>query len=97
MPDIQMDYDALEDMARTFRASAQQLDETIMVMTGISAQMEDGGLIGDTGTEFVDAIRGKFTPSVQRMRDKMQELEKDLMNAVAIMRDGVDTAASRFV
>jgi WXG100 family type VII secretion target len=92
-----MDYDALEDMARTFRASAQQLDETIMVMTGISAQMEDGGLIGDTGTEFVDAIRGKFTPSVQRMRDKMQELEKDLMNAVAIMRDGVDTAASRFV
>lgn len=97
MPDVQMDYDALEDMARTFRASAQQLDETIMVMTGISAQMEDGGLIGDTGTEFVDAIRGKFTPSVQRMRDKMQELEKDLMNAVAIMRDGVDTAASRFV
>jgi WXG100 family type VII secretion target len=97
MPDVQMDYDALEDMARTFRASAQQLDETIMVMTGIAAQMEDGALVGDTGTEFVDAVRGKFTPSVQRMRDKMQELEKDIMNAVAIMRDGVDTAASRFV
>jgi WXG100 family type VII secretion target len=97
MVDVQMDYDLMEDMARTFRASAQQLDETIMVMTGISAQMEDGALIGDAGTEFVDAIRGKFTPSVQRMRDKMQELEKDLMNAVAIMRDGVDTAASRFV
>lgn len=96
MPDVQMDYDAIEDMARTFRASAQQLDETIMVMMGIAAQMEDGALIGDTGTEFVDALRGKFTPSVQRMRDKMEEEEKDLMNAVAIMRDGVDTAASRF-
>ena len=97
MVDVQMDYDLMEDMARTFRASAQQLDETLMVMTGVAAQMEDGALIGEAGSEFVDALRGKFSPSVQRMRDKMEELEKDLMNAVAIMRDGVDTAASRFV
>lgn len=97
MPDLQMDYDALEDMARTFRASAQQLDELTMVMMGVAAQMEDGALIGETGDEFINALRGQLTPSVNRLRDKFNELESDLMNAVAVMRDGVDTATSRFL
>lgn len=96
-PDVQMDYDAMEDMASTFGQSAQQLDETIMVFTGVAAEMENGALIGEAGDEFVDAIRGKLNPSLGRLRDKMEELQKDISAAVAYMRDGVETARSRFL
>ncbi len=96
-PDVQMDYDALEEMASTFRAAAQQLDETITVMTGVAATMDDGALVGETGEEFGEALRNKLNPSLGRLRDKMLELESDILNAVAYMRDGVETARSRFL
>jgi WXG100 family type VII secretion target len=97
MPDQQMMYDDVLDMAATFQAAAQQLDETMTLMAGIAAQMEGGGLVGDAGDEFADALNNKLKKSLQRLREKMEELDKDLRGAVDIMRDGVDTAESRFV
>jgi WXG100 family type VII secretion target len=97
MPDQKMNYDAMEEMAAVFRASAQQLDETIMVMTGIAANLEGGALLGESGQAFSDAIQQSLNKAVGRMRDKMTELENDIKGAVAYMRDGVDTARSRFL
>lgn len=97
MPDQKMNYDAMEEMASVFRASAQQLDETIMVMTGISANLEGGAMLGEAGQALSDAIQQSLNKSVGRMRDKMTELENDIKGAVAYMRDGVDTARSRFL
>jgi uncharacterized protein YukE len=97
MPDQKMNYDAMEEMAAIFRASAQQLDETIMVMTGIAANLEGGALLGESGQALSDAIQQSLNKAVSRMRDKMTELENDIKGAVAYMRDGVDTARSRFL
>jgi uncharacterized protein YukE len=97
MPDQKMNYDAMEEMAAVFRASAQQLDETIMVMTGISANLEGGAMLGEAGQALSDAIQQSLNKAVGRMRDKMTELEGDIKGAVAYMRDGVDTARSRFL
>lgn len=97
MPDQKMNYDAMEEMAAVFRASAQQLDETIMVMTGISANLEGGALLGEAGQALSDTIQQNLNKAVGRMRDKMTELEGDIKGAVAYMRDGVDTARSRFL
>ena len=97
MPDQKMNYDAMEEMASVFRASAQQLDETIMVMTGIAANLEGGAMLGEAGSALSDAIQQSLNKSVGRLRDKMTELEGDIKGAVAYMRDGVDTARSRFL
>jgi uncharacterized protein YukE len=97
MPDQHMSYPDVLDMAATFRAASQQLDETMMLMVGIAAQMEGGALIGEAGDEFGDALRNKLNKSLQRLQDKFNELDKDLRGAVEYMRDGVDTAESRFV
>jgi hypothetical protein len=97
MPDVQMDYDAVEAMVSIFRAAAQQLDETITTMTGIAATLEDDGLVGEAGDELVQALRNKLNPSLGRLRDKMHEEEQDLAAAVAYTRDGVQTSRGRFL
>jgi len=96
MPDQHMNYAEVLEMASACKAAAQQLEETQTVMAGVGARLEDGGLIGEAGDEFADALRSRLTPSLNRMRDKFLEIAKDLNGAVEIMRDGVDTAESRF-
>jgi uncharacterized protein YukE len=96
MPDQHMVYEEVLDMAGICRAAAQQLEETQTVMAGVAARMEDGGLVGEAGNAFGESLRSKLSPSVNRMRDKFLEIAKDLQGAVEMMRDGVDTAESRF-
>jgi len=96
MPDVQMDFEMMEDMNATFRSCVAQMDDTIRAMQAIATQLEDGALLGKGGSAFADAIRGKLTPGLNRLQDKFQELAEDVYGALVDLRDGDTTAASRF-
>lgn len=96
MVDQHMDYAEVEEMAQIMRQGVQQLEETDTVMAGVAAKLKDGGLVGDAGEEFQEAISGKLAPSIRRMQDKFTEIANDLMKAIEAMREGVDTAEGLF-
>lgn len=96
MPDVQMDYDLMEDMNRCFRTCSGQMEDTIRTLQTLATQLEDGALLGQAGDAFSNALRARLTPGVNRLRDKFDELAGDIYGALVDLRDGDSTAASRF-
>ena len=96
MPDVKMNYDSMERMAKAFHGAHQQVSDSMREMEKIAKSMEDGALQGDAGKAFVEAIRTKLMKRMQVIAEKLQELEKDIQGAVSATRDGVSTAQSRF-
>lgn len=84
--EIKLNYELAEAMAKEFQAGATQLEETLKEMTTIAGSLEDGALLGRGGTAFVESIRGKLLPSLNRLTEKFRELEGDVNTAIAAMR-----------
>lgn len=96
MPDVQMDYDLMEDMARRFRDGAQQLGDLRSHMDAIAGRLEDGALLGKGGDSMVDVIRQRLNQRIAALQDKLSELSMDVYGALVDLRDGDTEAASRF-
>jgi len=96
MPDVKMNYESMERMAKAFHNAHQQIGTSMREMENIAKSMEDGALVGDAGKAFVDAIRGKLIKRMKVIETKMQEMEKDIKAAVLATREGVQTAGARF-
>ena len=94
--DVRMNYASMERMGKAFNQAANQLEETSREMEKISQSMEQGALQGQGGDEFREALTGKLLKKLQRLNEKMKELEQDIKGAVEATRDGVTTAQSRF-
>jgi WXG100 family type VII secretion target len=84
--EIKLDYDLAEAMAKEFRDGAKQLEETMKEMNSIAGTLEEGALLGRGGTAFVESIRGKLVPALNRLTEKFRELEGDVNTAIAAMR-----------
>lgn len=96
MPDVQMDYDMMEDMARLFRDGSQQIGDTMQAMQAIAGRLEDGALLGKGGDALAQAIRNRLNARLARLQDKLDELSGDVYGALVDLRDGDTEAASRF-
>ena len=96
MPDVQMDYDMMEDMARLVREGGQQLGDTIRTMQAIAGKLEDGALLGKGGDALASALRDRLSARLGRLQDKLDELSGDVNGALVDLRDGDTEAASRF-
>lgn len=96
MVDVKMKFNSMEEMRKEFTAAEKQLDESMREMKKVAKMMEDGALVGDGGTEMVQAINGKLLPRMTALHAKMGELAKDIDGAVRATRDGERTAQSRF-
>jgi WXG100 family type VII secretion target len=96
MPDVQMDFDMMEDMARLFREAAQQLGDTQRAMQGVAGRLEDGALLGRGGDALADALRSRLNSRLSRLQDKLEEMGMDVYGALVDLRDGDTEAASRF-
>jgi uncharacterized protein YukE len=96
MPDVQMDYDMMEEMANLFRNGAQQLEDTIRVAQNIAGVLEDGALLGKGGDMLASALRDRLCGRIARLADKFNELSQDVNGALVDLRDGDKEAASRF-
>lgn len=96
MPDVRMNYNSMEQMAKAFHNAHRQVQDSMRQMEKLAKQMEDGALVGDSGDAFRDAIRSKLLRRMKVLAEKLQELEQDIHGAVEATRDGVSTAQSRF-
>ncbi len=85
--EIRVVYPDMEEMSRTFQRGAEQLKDTMQEMQNIASVLEDGALLGSGGQAFVEAIRGKLCPAINRLSDKFNELDKDVKAAVQYARD----------
>ena len=84
---IKMDYGLMDDMARVFGESAETLEAVAKQVGSIAQEMQDGGLLGQAGEAFVDALTGRLAPSIVRLQEKLVELRQDI---VAAKQDMVD-------
>ena len=96
MPDVQMDYDLMEDMARLFRDGAQQLEDLRSHMDAVAGRLEDGALLGRGGDALAEALRQRLNQRISALQDKLSELSMDVYGALIDLRDGDTEAASRF-
>jgi len=85
---IKIDFPKADEMRKTFKASAQQLDQTIKEMKAIATTLEQGALLGSGGQAYVDAIKTKLIPSLTKFMAKMNELDNDVKAAVDYMKQG---------
>lgn len=93
---IRLVYDLAEDMAKSFQKGSEQLEQVTSEMQNIATTLEGGALIGRGGTSFVEAIRSQLLPSLTRLNEKFQELDKDVRQAIKFMREEDEQAASGF-
>jgi uncharacterized protein YukE len=95
-PDVRMNYDTMEKMAKAFSAAQNQIQASKDAMQKIAKMMEGGALQGNGGDAFRTAIEQKLLPRMKVLEEKMAELTRDINGAVQATRDGVSTAQSRF-
>lgn len=93
---IKMDYEAMQEMARTFLQGAEQFEDTMQEMQSIANNMEDGALLGRGGDAFTDALRGKMSPAISRLIDKFRELADDVNKAMQDMQEADTTSKGMF-
>ena len=84
---IKMDYGLMDDMARAFDESARTLEGVQKQVSGIAQELQDGGLLGQAGEAFTDALSTRLAPAIARLQDKLTELRQDI---VAAKQDMVD-------
>jgi WXG100 family type VII secretion target len=93
---IKLNYDQADQMAKTFKQGAQELQRTMQEMQNIAQTLEEGALLGRGGQAFVEAIRSKLCPSIGRLNDKFNELEGDVQAAIAAMRQADAESKKQF-
>ncbi len=96
-PDVRMNYESMEKMAKEFDNAASQLEETMNDMKKVAQMMEGGALIGDGGSAFQDAIVSQLLPAMNILTEKLQEMGGDIRAAVAYTRDGVEDSRKQFI
>jgi WXG100 family type VII secretion target len=96
-PDVRMNYDSMEAMAKEFENAVKQLEDTMNDMKKVASNMQDGALLGMGGDAFVDAIQSKLLPNMQILTEKLGEMNGDILAAVAFTRDGVETSRGKFI
>ena len=96
MVDVKMKYSSMEKMAKQFAAANKQIEESMRAMKKIVKMLNEGGLQGDGGQEFENAINSKLLPRMKNLSQKMAEMDKDIKQAVQFTRDGVSKAKNRF-
>ena len=93
---IKLNYEQAEEMAKTFKEGSQTLQQTMQEMQKLAQMLQEGGLLGRGGNEFVNAIQSNLCPSIGRMSNKFNELEKDVKAAIAAMRQADSESKQQF-
>lgn len=79
-------YDQMMNMSNTCKESAGLLDQTIARLTNMANTMEQGALLGTTGTTLVGAMRQDLLPAVDRLKQKLLEEAGDIEKNVQTMQ-----------
>jgi len=93
---IQMDYEAVQQMAQLAKQTADELEEMVGSLKAIVDQLEGGVLIGRAGRGLADGIGQRLVPAVTRLGQKFGEISLDLLGALTDLRDSDSSAGGLF-
>jgi WXG100 family type VII secretion target len=91
-----MDYGLMDDMARVFDESAQTLEDVQKQVGSMAQELQDGGLLGQAGEAFADALSTRLAPAIARLQDKFTELRQDIVAAKQDMVDADRTSVGYY-
>jgi uncharacterized protein YukE len=93
---IQMDYDAVMEMAKIAKNTSEELEELVSQLNAIVDEMEGGVLMGRGGRAICDGLRERLAPATSRLSAKFGEINGDLLGALSDLRDSDQEAGGRF-
>jgi WXG100 family type VII secretion target len=93
---IRMNFDQMEDMARSLHDSAEKLEEMGNHVAQLADVLDDGVLVGVAGIALSQAMRQDLAKAMTRIHDKLDEMEKDVRDAMQDMRSADKAAGSLY-
>lgn len=95
--DLQIDYEMVEDMIRAFRGLIEQFDVSHGAVQNSVQILQGGGMVSKEGERMISALNDRFMPGIVHSQDRVQEMIDELEATLRLLRDGDNSARSRFV
>lgn len=97
MAEVSMDYAVVESMAEGFRGAADTLNSVNSALETAAAILRASAFVGMVGNLALAQYLDNIQPNVARLAATCDELNSDLLGAVASLRDGDLSGSQRFV
>ena len=95
MPDVKMNYQQMEQMARTCEKAASSLEDSKSAVDGIAGKLQEA-FQGMGGDAMQEVIKSTLEKKMDLMRDKMAEMSKDLAKAADDTKKGIKDSKSKY-
>jgi hypothetical protein len=96
MTDMQMNYEAVEEMIFACQRASQRFDEAISNMQQAAGCLQGGALLGTEGERLLFAITQRLIPKLDNGRAKFGEIANDLYRAMEAMRNADNSSGRLF-
>ncbi len=96
MAEVSMDYAVVESMAEGFRGAAESLQGVNRALETAAALLRASAFVGMVGNIALAEYLDNIQPNVARLSATCDELNTDLLGAVASLRDGDLSGSQRF-
>jgi len=97
MAEVSMDYAVVESMAEGFRGAAESLQAVNRALETAAAILRASAFVGMVGNLALAEYLDNIQPNVARLAATCDELNSDLLGAVASLRDGDLSGSQRFI
>lgn len=94
--EVFMDIPAVQSMADRFGNFSEVLKNVSKVLEGAMMILRVTAFVGLVGAAAVERWISTIKPNVDRMAAKMEELQRDIQDAIKSYRDGDNTGSSHF-
>jgi WXG100 family type VII secretion target len=95
MPDVQMDYQQMEEMQNAFSKAEADIRNSISAIKGVGGKLQDT-FQGDAGTEMQEAINNLLLKKMDLVAQKMKEVSSDLKEAEEDTKKGITNSKSPY-
>lgn len=97
MAEVSMDYNAVQNMADGFRNSSDVLKSVSQALEVASSILKATAMFGMIGNLALAMYLDNIKPHVDKLAASCEELNLDLIGAIASLRDGDYSGSQRFV
>lgn len=93
---IKMNYAAMDEMAAHCQKVAERLLQTVELGKKVASEMNNGALVGETGSTFAAALSGPFATAIGKLSAKFGEEAEDIKKAIEDMKKADSSAGAQF-
>lgn len=93
---VYMDVEAVENMAKRFDQISDLLKNVSKALQVAITTLRVTAFVGLVGGAAVERYLSRIKPQVDKLADKTQEIQVDLMGAIVSYRDGDISGSKRF-